>query len=208
MSMSIPVKPCKPCNEVKRVVNCLLAYSNQIRYRKNLRVNCNDSLNPQCVLLISGETTIVRDDGLILGVVRAPMILGQTAIFGYSASYTLAINSDAIAYKISAIEAEKIIQENNLWRDMVHIASYIISSMVFREYYFVGRSSYSQIKTCLLSISSKYNCDNINVPKYIMDRTFLSRSTVMKILRELKKGGYIFLCNGKKLKIKKLPEDY
>lgn len=48
-------------------------------------------------------------------------------------------------------------------------------------------------------------CASTAAYQYILDRTRLSRSSIMKMLAELKKGHYIQLENGKLLAIHHLP---
>ena len=48
----------------------------------------------------------------------------------------------------------------------------------------------------------------INVSDYILEKTRLSRSRVIKILGDLRIGGYIEINRGILIKINKLPENY
>ncbi|MEG6127356.1 helix-turn-helix domain-containing protein [Enterobacter asburiae] len=48
----------------------------------------------------------------------------------------------------------------------------------------------------------------INVSDYILEKTRLSRSRVIKILGDLRIGGYIEINRGILIKINKLPEKY
>ncbi|EOC5256349.1 helix-turn-helix domain-containing protein [Enterobacter asburiae] len=48
----------------------------------------------------------------------------------------------------------------------------------------------------------------INVSDYILEKTRLSRSHVIKILGDLRIGGYIEINRGILIKINKLPEKY
>ena len=49
---------------------------------------------------------------------------------------------------------------------------------------------------------------SITVERYIRDKTQLSRSGVMRILADLKAGGYVEMEGGKLIKINKLPAKY
>ncbi len=46
------------------------------------------------------------------------------------------------------------------------------------------------------------------VEKYIRTKTHLSRSGILKILAELKTGGYVEMDEGRLVKINKLPAKY
>lgn len=201
--------PTKPLAEIERVINCLEKHANIIKPGVNNIVLFKDRNDQtQCILLASGVATLIRDDGVIVGVVDAPMIIGQIGIFNYQMNYKTSLHKSSIAYKIPAKNAEPIINSNNLWRDIACITAYNISLILFRESHFSGNNAYALVKGCLQLITTKNEYKKINVPKYIMDRTLLSRSIVMKILRDLKRGGYITMENGKALTINNLPANY
>ncbi|AJR00378.1 hypothetical protein F652_2389 [Enterobacteriaceae bacterium bta3-1] len=49
---------------------------------------------------------------------------------------------------------------------------------------------------------------SISVASYVISRTMLSRSTIMRMLSDLLEGGYITMEKGKLLDMKNLPEKY
>ncbi|MNE79187.1 putative DNA-binding transcriptional regulator [compost metagenome] len=49
---------------------------------------------------------------------------------------------------------------------------------------------------------------SIAVERYIRDKTHVSRSSVMKILADLKTGGYITIEGGRLIEIRHLPSKY
>ncbi|EMC8872176.1 helix-turn-helix domain-containing protein, partial [Escherichia coli] len=56
----------------------------------------------------------------------------------------------------------------------------------------------------LWAYASEYR-QSINVLNFIQRRTGISRSRTMKLLSELKKGGYITIDGGRLIDMKKLP---
>lgn len=74
----------------------------------------------------------------------------------------------------------------------------------------VGGDAYTGIKQLLEEIDSFPNAykQQINVPYYIVRRTGVSRSRVMKILSDLKMGGYIIIKDGKLIQLNNLPAAY
>ena len=59
----------------------------------------------------------------------------------------------------------------------------------------------------LMSEPAEYRHD-VSAAQYIQQKTSLSRSSIMKILAQLKKGGYISIENGILLTIEHLPLKY
>jgi len=74
----------------------------------------------------------------------------------------------------------------------------------------VARSAYSVVREFLLEINDLilYQNRDINVYDYIQEYTNLARSTIIKILSDLKKGKYIVVEKGKLINISSLPERY
>ena len=58
-----------------------------------------------------------------------------------------------------------------------------------------------------MSENEKYR-NNITAENYIRDKTNLSRSGIMRILSELKEGGYIEINRGILIKVHQLPEKF
>ena len=50
--------------------------------------------------------------------------------------------------------------------------------------------------------------ETLSAERFIRDRTHLSRSSIMKILADLKTGGYISIENGRLVAIHHLPQKY
>lgn len=73
-----------------------------------------------------------------------------------------------------------------------------------------GRTTYELIKQNLMSLMAEKDELRmmVNACDYIMDKTHISRSRVMKILSDLKTGDYIVIERGVLIKINKLPETY
>jgi len=82
--------------------------------------------------------------------------------------------------------------------------------MVNKEKSYIGMDSYSIIKSMIQEVwlyPDIYRLQ-ISLPKFIQKRSGLSRSRIMKILFDLKLGGYINIANGKLLFVGKLPSSY
>jgi hypothetical protein len=79
-----------------------------------------------------------------------------------------------------------------------------------RDDVLVARSAYSVVREFLLEINELivHHQRDINVYDYIQEYTSLARSTIIKILSDLKKGQYIVVEKGRLLNMTTLPEKY
>jgi len=73
-----------------------------------------------------------------------------------------------------------------------------------------GKNSYVMIKQCIKELYTlpQNVREEVNLTSYIIKRTSLSRSGVMRIVSDLCIGKYIEIRNGKLRKIRHLPHAY
>jgi hypothetical protein len=103
-----------------------------------------------------------------------------------------------------------IISTQGLWKDASYCYMYAVRQLLLAHYSSVGLSTYELIRLNLISLMNEDEAlsDHVNVSDYILEKTRLSRSRVMKILGDLRIGGYIEINRGILKKINKLPEKY
>ncbi|EOG8331849.1 MAG: helix-turn-helix domain-containing protein [Klebsiella sp.] len=105
----------------------------------------------------------------------------------------------------------KIIDEQNLWHDIARILAHRLLVMAIREKEFIGVESFIMIRTLILELGSypeEYR-EQINVLNFIQRRTNLSRSGILYVLSELRKGDYISVHRGVLKGInKRIPIDF
>lgn len=93
---------------------------------------------------------------------------------------------------------------------MARCLAYRLMVMSARDRELVGVDSYLKVRALLTEIwayPQDYR-ESIIVLNFIQRRTGISRSRTMKILSELKKGGYIHIDNGRLTALGKLPVAY
>ncbi|WP_281077383.1 winged helix-turn-helix transcriptional regulator [Klebsiella quasivariicola] len=94
--------------------------------------------------------------------------------------------------------AVDILNEKNLWQDLAHILAQRLMVLSMREQELLGVDSYQMVRTLLMELAvypDTYR-SQINVLSFIQRRTNLSRSRIMSILSELRKGDYIIIHRG------------
>jgi hypothetical protein len=100
-----------------------------------------------------------------------------------------------------------IVERDNLWKEIAYIMMFSSKRLYSSYLTSVGLSTYELIKINLQDLMNEDEFVRLNISAcdYIQEKTNLSRSRVMAILRELKVGGYIELSKGILGKINKLP---
>ncbi|RSB61806.1 Crp/Fnr family transcriptional regulator [Atlantibacter subterranea] len=164
---------------------------------------------PVCHFVRSGVMTLERfDDALLMGTVTAPLALGWM-----SATSSRMILRAKGPCEIATIPFEQVmalVEQKQLWdlvaKHMLHITNKLF---IYNEI-LTAPTTYDLICYQLISLLQEPESTRNSTAayQYILDRTRLSRSSVMKMLAELKKGGYIQLEQGKLVAIHYLPPGF
>ncbi|MEL2239713.1 helix-turn-helix domain-containing protein [Leclercia adecarboxylata] len=162
-------------------------------------------------VLISGEVEIRRrSDELSMFTMRKAGFLGISAIYNRASHMYGLVRDTTIIRTIKRDEFERILSEKNLWSEFSQLLIWYIDVLSKRDDILVARSAYSVVREFLIEINELIVHQNrdINVYDYIQEYTSLARSTIIKILSDLKKGHYIVVEKGKLINITSLPERY
>ena len=119
-------------------------------------------------------------------------------------------------YKLRDIDSPRVDgwfaahQEVDPLPELTKILSWYICLLSKRDDVLVARSAYSVVREFLLEINELivHHQRDINVYDYIQEYTNLARSTIIKILSDLKKGQYIVIDKGRLINMTALPEKY
>ena len=162
-------------------------------------------------VMVSGEIEIRRhSDELSMFTMRQAGFLGISAIYNTASRMYGLVRDTTIIRTIRRDEFERLISEKNLWPEFSQYLIWYIDILSKRDDILVARSAYSIVREFLLEINDLIVHQNrdINVYDYIQEYTSLARSTIIKILSDLKKGHYIVVEKGKLINITSLPERY
>jgi len=146
-----------------------------------------------------------RSSNLLLVDIKGPYILKLIPTV-FSEKYLITDDSKFSYITIPRALFFVHIEKNDLWQYLFSVLSYTSFFLCHQLDVMKLGNLYDVVKHYLYVI--KCNADimhNENVCNYIINRTGYSKSGVMTILKELKKGGYIELKKGKLLWIKALP---
>lgn len=162
-------------------------------------------------IIISGEVDICRaTDGLCVTTLKKECVYGITSFFDQESNTYGLVRTETVIRRIKKADFEAIINANGLWPELSKLLAWYLSLLSKRDSILVARSAYSVIREFLLEIHDliKQHDLEINIYDYIQKYTSLARSTIIKILAELKKGQYISVEKGRLVAIASLPEKY
>ncbi|HCI6673228.1 TPA: helix-turn-helix domain-containing protein [Klebsiella quasipneumoniae] len=157
------------------------------------------------ILLEEGVASVCfAENQLVISTILAPAILGLIDNYGVfnglpdKRHCSLFAETDLSGRWIAHQAAVNILNEKNLWQEMAHILTQRLMVLSMREQELLGVDSYQMVRILLmeLAVYSETYRRQINVLRFIQRRTNLSRSRIMSILSELRKGGYIIVHRG------------
>lgn len=189
----------KPVQHIDTLIHCLAPYSNIFKTSAKQIINYESGESRQCYLLLEGTVALFRSrDSFMLNSESAPYVFGlsnQHADANYLHMRTL---EDSLIASIPLHEANRIIAENNLWKSLAKVLIYTAGRIYEHCTRIYAPSSYDIIRSQLYELMDESVEIRLHttVANYIQARTFLSRSSIMKILADLRKGGYITTRRG------------
>lgn len=164
-----------------------------------------------CYLLLEGTVALYRrSDTMMLSTARAPAVFGIANLTDiYFDDYFKTVTPCTIC-AIPAERVHEIINENALW-DLFSKQLMFVYSRLYKNIMPQGApTSYEMIRQQLLKLmdEDEHYRASITAERYIREKTQLSRSGVMRILADLRTGGFIEIEDGKLTGINKLPAKY
>lgn len=150
---------------------------------------------------------------MVLALCEGPLIVGLRNIFNEKEEiedvYLLAL-SDVRYEVIDVDKVRRVVENNNLWREIAELMMYSSGMMLQNLRRYAGRKSCELINNALLNLMqqpAEFRARQ-NVAEYIQDRTMLSRSLIMGALGTLKRLGHIEVKRGVLEDVKSLPSSY
>lgn len=163
-------------------------------------------------LLTKGRVDIWREvDNRLVETAFAPSILGLQGSVYRSHHYHLKFPAGAEVSTIPLQAAMEIIELQSLWRDVFYYQGYLNDRQLHHESMLINSSTYEIVCLFLKDLSHYSDSERakLSVADYILQRSNLARSGVMKVLADLRFGGYIDIQHGKLIKIlNNFPRNY
>ncbi|HCI6434499.1 helix-turn-helix domain-containing protein [Klebsiella quasipneumoniae] len=207
----------KPHAAIDSLLSVLLPFGKPFVVQPGEEFSLYTEQSSRIILLESGIFSICCSDrGLTVLSVFAPTLVGLLNIYDKNCDvparpeHFLVAETECRCRAVSLADFIKVTDECNLWHDVARLLAYRLMIMNARDRELVGVDAYLKVRALLIEIWA-YNEEyrqGINVLNFIHRRTGISRSRTMKLLSELRKGGYINIHGGRLLEVKNLPKAY
>lgn len=204
----------KPIESINRLFKIIKDDDEMFTFEQRKAARYSNNTDTQYIyLMMDGHFAISRkSDGLYIATGTAPMIFGSSLMLQNRVPVNCVIipETDCYGYRIPFEDAKERIATLQLWPDMAEVFAYFLQFFMQRDQYLVGVNAYTMIRENLYKINALAFDErmDVNVEKFIHQHTLLSHSGIMKILSELKRGGYIVMKHGRLIKINSLPKNY
>jgi CRP-like cAMP-binding protein len=200
----------KPLESVERLMAILLPQAEKIVARRPRSFHKNGA---EIYLLTSGHFWLHRRaDDLQMSMARAPHIFGlaELAIPLGETTY-VKFAADSEVFSLSGSKAQALLNaQPELWQDVAKILAFHLHVSAWRDLHLLNDNAYDTIRGKLLELE-KHNEDQrgaITILNYILGSTKLSRSTILRVMKDLIDGGYVEAQRGKLVRIVHLPLRY
>ena len=208
------IPPEKPLVEINKLLNVFInASTDYVADKKKNTVSlCDENGHPRVFLLLEGRIDVWQYlDNRLAETGWAPNILGLQGSEYRSKMFYAQFPASSVVKYLPQQTALSLVRQHNLWEELWITQGYLIDRKLHRDLILLNSSAY-KIICLLLHELEQYSEDEraqLSMADFIITRSRLARSGVMKIISELRAGGYIEVNNGKLVRIvKKLPKNY
>ncbi|GDX05851.1 helix-turn-helix domain-containing protein [Buttiauxella sp. A111] len=166
---------------------------------------------PMCTVVRSGKIRVRRDiDEIVIASVPIPNIMGVGSLIPKNAGLYIETVSECSIASLTSEQVLKLIGQFDLWQLLSAHITKVANNVLVYSIIMTPPTAYEMIRFQLLALMDEDSDirNDITAANYILQRTRLSRSSVMKILAELKKGEFIVMDEGRLIHINKLPHKY
>lgn len=207
-TQALPDTSAKPIAYIQKLIDCIAPYADNFTPAPGEALHYLYNNKRVCYLLLNGGASLHRrGDGMILNSEQAPFLLGVSNLQTQHPHLYIRAMENVQMSRISLERLSLIIEKENLWENLCHLIIYT-ASRIYEHCTMISQlSSYEIIRMQLLELMQEPEKMRMNVTAstYIRDRTYLSRSGIMRILAELRDRECITLKRGILLEIKDLP---
>lgn len=188
------------------LLQALLPYAKIKDVEKGQRLRLVRGDKRLCRLLVYGGIDVYREsDGLLIVSTEAPRVLGLA-----TSDVFLIINQPSSVATLSLEEAFQHIRDQGLWHPLAEHMMLVNQKLYLHGQRISAPTTYDVVCDHLIELSTLPDSIRLNTTaeRFICQRTHISRSMVMKILSDLKHGGYISITRGVLYAVNKLPAKY
>ncbi|MFO6296576.1 winged helix-turn-helix transcriptional regulator [Rahnella selenatireducens] len=169
--------------------------------------HCHD-----CYIVLTGAISLTRNpNDVLIELVEAPTLRGIIPLLHSSqSSYTLTVIAPAQIAILKLDRFYALLTDLNLWEAFARHLQVMASRGADMLSKLILPTVYDLVRTQLYELMDKNEDirESISAEKYIRSKTCVSRSAVMRILSDLRTGGYIVIENGVLKTINNIPKGY
>lgn len=164
-----------------------------------------------CYLIRSGICKLHHwPDEILINTMYIPGIIGVGGVLAANRMLYLQTHTSAEIAIANTQEIRQIIARHNLWELLSRHIYRVTNRFFMLSSYLNAPTAYEILRFQLIELMREplEFRENISAAQYIQQKTRLSRSSIMKILSQLKQGGFVTLENGILKEIRHLPLKY
>lgn len=207
------IQVARPDSAISELIDHFEPLGQKIKVARGQKLSFTDGRGHDFTfILTSGCVSVLRvQNDLTVSCVTAPMFMGLPDVLNPVGFHYLRAETDV---ELSIVPHETILREMNkkmrLWKSATILFGYLVQRLVIRDTRIFGRSSYHIIRKLIIQLGEEPEIvrKQTRLAQYILDRTTISRSSVMDIISQLRMGEYIVLENGRLKGIKMLPAEF
>lgn len=206
--LSIYAKKLRPQNEMNAIIAATSGFEEKT-LKKWQKISTSDS--QYIHIIVSGEVEFRREsDELCMFTTQGSCVFGLSSMYYSSKHMYGLVRANTVVRSIKKETFVQMLTEHNLWPELTKVLSWYVCMLSKRDDVLVARSAYAVVREFLYEINDLivHHQRDINIYDYIQEYTNLARSTIIKILSDLKKGQYIVVEKGRLLNLTALPEKY
>jgi len=195
----------------QELINHILPHCTTRRTVRGERLDLQVNGQGMCYLILEGTIAVYRkSDNMMLSTARNPAIFGVANLTdNYFNDYLKNVSPGLIGI-ITTEKVAEIITKKALWGLLSRHLMFVYNRLYHDIMPQGGTTAYAMIRHQLINLMEEDESyrRSVAAERYIRDKTLLSRSGVMRILADLKTGGFIEVEEGRLIKINKLPARY
>lgn len=178
----------------------------------NTRYTIGATQKPVCYFVRKGAVSMYRQPGdILVELFDAPTLRGAIPLPpGTESIYTIKVIVPSEIAIIAREELFELLHRHRLWELFARHQLAINSIGIEKIFKLTAPTTYNIVRYQLYELINMPEevRDNILAETYIRSKTRISRSGIMRILSDLKDGGYIVIVKGILKEVHNLPENY
>lgn len=209
--MSLPEKSHRGSPYAQEFISHLLPDCTTRRTARGERLDLQISGQGMCYLILEGTVAVYRrSDDMMLSTARSPAVFGLANLTDIYFNDYLKTVSPCLIGTLTTERLNEIIKEKALWGLLSKQLMFVYSRLYNDVMPQGAPTAYEMIRQQLMKLMEEEESYRLGVTaeRYIREKTQLSRSGVMRILADLKNGGFIEMEEGRLIRINKLPARY